>query len=231
MKKTFIIGAALLSLVACKKDTEVKTENTVIETANDTVNVDTDTISNTEAPTEPAEAPEKPEAAEKAEAVEKKETAEKAEKPEAAEKKIAATVAKDVKVEYAAFGDKIVADKALTKEQMYSKYKNLKSGDTINIKFKTKVVDVCQKKGCWMSLQLPDEKESFVKFKDYAFFVPFNAGGQDAVVSGKAFVSEVSVAQRRHYAKDGGLSEAEINKITEPKITYGFLADGVLISK
>jgi len=227
MKKTFIIGTALLTLAACKKETEVKTENTVIETATDTLNVDTDTISNTETP----EAPEAPEATEKQEAPEAKEKAEKAEKPEPAEKKVSVSVAKDIKVDYAAFGDKIIADKALSKEQMYAKYKSLKNGDTVNIKFKTKVKDVCQKKGCWMALQLPDEKESFVKFKDYAFFVPLNAAGQEAVVSGKAFVSEISVAQLKHYAKDGGQSEAEISKITEPKKTYGFLADGVLISK
>jgi len=213
MKKSLLIGAALLTLAACKKETEVKTQDTVIETATDTVSVDTDTISNTDAP----EAPEAPEAAEKPEAKEKPE--------------VVVKTAKEVTVDYAAFGDKILADKALTKEQMYSKYKSLKAGDTVALKFKTKIKDVCQKKGCWMSLQLPDEKESFVKFKDYAFFVPLNAAGQDAVVSGKAFVSEISVAQLRHYAKDGGKSEAEINKITQPETTYGFLADGVLISK
>lgn len=225
MKKSLLIGAALLTLAACKKETEVKTQDTVIETATDTVSVDTDTISNTEAP----EAPEAPEAAEKPEAKEKPEVAE---KPETAKKpEVVVKTAKEVTVDYAAFGDKILADKALTKEQMYGKYKNLKAGDTVALKFKTKIKDVCQKKGCWMSLQLPDEKESFVKFKDYAFFVPLNAAGQDAVVSGKAFVSEISVAQLRHYAKDGGKSEAEINKITQPEKTYGFLADGVLISK
>jgi hypothetical protein len=218
MKKTFLIGAALLMLASCKKETEVKSDSTVIETGRDTVSVDTDTISNIEI----HEAPEAPELTEKKES---------AEKQEAAEKKVVVTPTKDVKVDYAAFGDKILADKALTKEQMYARYKSLKSGDTVSLKFKTKIKDVCQKKGCWMALQLPDEKESFVKFKDYAFFVPLNAAGQDAIVSGKAFVSEVSVAQLRHYAKDGGESEAAINKITEPKKTYGFLADGVLISK
>ncbi|MXN90207.1 DUF4920 domain-containing protein [Flavobacterium sp. Sd200] len=225
MKKTLLVGAALLTLAACKKETEVKTENTVIETATDTVSIDTDTITANETSevTEQKEVVEAPEAVEKPEVKEKKETAS---KPE-----IAVKVAKDVKVDYASFGDKILADKALSKEQMFAKYKGLKPGDSVSIKFATKIKDVCQKKGCWMSLQLPDEKESFVKFKDYAFFVPLNAAGQDAVVSGKAFVSEISVAQLRHYAKDGGKTEEEINKITEPKKTYGFIADGVLISK
>jgi len=225
MKKSLLIGAAIITFAACKKETEVKTQDTVIETATDTVSVDTDTISNTEVP----ETPETPEAAEVPEATEKPEVTLKpgtTKKPE-----VVVKATKDINVDYAAFGDKIVADKALTKEQMYGKYKSLNAGDTVAIKFKTKIKDVCQKKGCWMSLQLPDEKESFVKFKDYAFFVPLNAAGQDAVVSGKAFVSEISVAQLRHYAKDGGQSEADINKITEPKKTYGFLADGVLISR
>ena len=132
---------------------------------------------------------------------------------------------------YASFGDEIDANEALTNKEMFAKYKSLKPGDTVNVKFRAHINDVCQKKGCWMSLGLEGEKESFVKFKDYAFFVPLNASGQDAVVSGKAFVSEISVKELRHYAKDGGKSEAEIAKITEPEITYGFMADGVLITK
>lgn len=132
---------------------------------------------------------------------------------------------------YASFGDEIDANEALTNKEMFAKYKSLKPGDTVNVKFRAHINDVCQKKGCWMSLGLEDENESFVKFKDYAFFVPLNAAGQDAVVSGKAFVSEISVNELRHYAKDGGKSEAEIAKITEPEITYGFMADGVLITK
>ena len=221
MKKTLLLGIALLVLSACKKGTEVKTENTVIETTSDTVHIDTDTISATEVPemTEDKEVAEKPERAEKHEA---------AEAPPVEYEKITDKI---VAVEYASFGEKITADNALTRGQMLKKYSTLKSGDTVNAKFVTKVKEVCQKKGCWMNLELPGGKESFVKFKDYGFFVPFNAGGQEAVVNGKAFVSEISVAQLRHYAKDGGKSEAEIDKITQPETTYGFLADGVLISK
>jgi hypothetical protein len=218
MKKSIILCAALLSLAACKNnDAEVKTENTVVEGQHDTMHVDTDTVSTTEE----AVAPEvKPDPA-------KEETTAPASAPKAEVKPAKETTTFD----YASFGDKISADKALTKDQMLKKYTSLKTGDTISVKFATQINDVCKKKGCWMSLALPGGKESFVKFKDYAFFVPLNATGQQAVVSGKAFVSETSVAQLRHYAKDGGKSEAEIAKITEPEVEYKFLADGVLISK
>lgn len=217
MKKTLVLAAALLSLVACKKnETEVKTEDTVIE-GKDTTMVDTDTV--TKDSVAPAEAPE----------------AEEAEAPDATtpakEKAPAAKTTAAVKENYQSFGDKITADNAITKAQMLKKYSTLKPGDTITVKFKTDIKEVCQKKGCWMSLDLTQGKESFVKFKDYGFFVPLNAGGQEAIVHGKAFVSEISVAQLKHYAKDGGKSEAEIAKITKPEFKYGFMADGVLISE
>ncbi len=214
MKKTLIIASAILSIVACnnKKETTVESESTVIETKGDTVQIDTDTVSAVTPEATPA--PEAPVVT------------------ETSEKEVKAVPPKeDVKIEYKPFGSKITADNALTQAQMLQKYKNLKPGDTLNIKFKSKIKDVCQKKGCWMALELPGGKESFVKFKDYAFFVPLNAAESEAVISGKAFVSETSVAQLRHYAKDGGQSEADIAKITEPKVEYKFMADGVLISK
>ncbi|WP_245895544.1 DUF4920 domain-containing protein [Flavobacterium album] len=215
MKKSIVLAMALIAFTACQKnkETEVKTEETVIETGKDTVHVDTDTVSaaETEKPADAVAATPAPAVEEKAIEVVKPAT--------------------DIKVEYASFGAKIKADKALTKEQMIQKYKSLKVGDTVAVKFKSKIKDVCQKKGCWMAMELPGGKESFVKFKDYAFFVPLNAASSEAIVSGKAFVSETSVAQLRHYAKDGGKSEAEIAKITQPEMEYKFMADGVLISK
>lgn len=210
MKKIIIAAALALGFAACKKEVKVESDKTVIETTADTTSVDTDTISDAEIEAE-EDATEAP-ATDKAAVIDVKAT-------------------KDMKVEYASFGDKILADKALSQADMLKKYSALKPGDTVNIKFRSTIKDVCQKKGCWMSLELPNGKESFVKFKDYGFFVPLNAAKSEAVVNGKAFVSEISVAQLKHYAKDGGKSEAEIAKITEPKRTYGFLADGVLISK
>lgn len=135
------------------------------------------------------------------------------------------------KSEYVVFGDSITESEAITKEEMLAKFKDLKEGDTLNVKFKSDIKEVCQKKGCWMSMDLSEGKETFVKFKDYAFFVPMNAGKQEAIVNGKAFVSVESVADQKHYAKDGNMSQAAIDSITQPKVTYSFMADGVLISK
>lgn len=132
---------------------------------------------------------------------------------------------------YASFGAKIKPEKALSKEQMLSKYKALKKGDTIKVKFSSTIKAVCKKKGCWMEMELPNKQVSFVRFKDYGFFVPLNADRSEAIVSGRAYIDVVSVDERKHYAKDEGKSEEEIAKITEPKITYAFQADGVLIKE
>lgn len=135
------------------------------------------------------------------------------------------------KIEYASFGDKIEADGAKTTAEALQLYKNLKVGDTVETKFAANINSVCQKKGCWMRLDLEDENESFVRFKDYGFFMPLNAAESEAIVNGKAFVTEVSVDDLRHYAEDAGKSKEEIEAITEPKRTLAFEANGVLIKK
>lgn len=130
---------------------------------------------------------------------------------------------------FTSFGAKITTENAISQEEISKKYENLKAGDTINVKFKSKINAICQNKGCWMKIELADQKETFVKFKDYAFFMPKDAKEKEVIVNGKAFVSEESVADQKHYAGDAGKSQAEIDKITTTKKTLSFTADGVLI--
>jgi len=135
----------------------------------------------------------------------------------------------EVTVTYSSFGEKITADNTITQAEMLEMFKNMKEGDTLPIKFKSTILEVCQKKGCWMSLDLEGDKDAFVRFTDYGFFVPLDAANQESIVEGRAFLSIVTVDELKHYAKDAGKSEEEIEAITEPKITYAIQADGVLI--
>lgn len=140
-------------------------------------------------------------------------------------------VDKTVEVTYASFGNKIIADDAMASNSMATHYKTMNVGDSINSKMIAKVTNVCQAKGCWMTLNLEDGNEVMVKFKDYGFFVPKDIAGKEVVVNGKAFVNEVSVDEQRHYAEDAGKSKEEVAQITEPKKTYSFEADGVLVKQ
>ena len=206
MKKIAVLACALVLASACKNNEQEAAPDPVMETPADSARVDT--IANTTPAPEAIVAPE-----------EKKEI------------EVVTADAKPVKVEYATFGNKFAADKALTKEQMLAKYKSMKKGDTVAVKFKSVITDVCKKKGCWMKMDLADDKESFVRFKDYGFFVPLNADQSEAIVSGKAYLDVISVDELKHYAKDGGESQEAIDKITSPKVTYAFQADGVLIQQ
>lgn len=98
-------------------------------------------------------------------------------------------------------------------------------------KVKAKITNVCQMKGCWMTLDMGNGKEVMVRFKDYGFFVPKDAAGKTAVVKGKAFIDNISVETLRHYAEDAGKSKEEINAITEPEQRLSFTADGVIIQE
>ena len=145
-----------------------------------------------------------------------------------AEKKQGVKENETVKTGYASFGEKIESANTLSEAQMSAKFDALKIGDTINVKFASKIDEVCTKKGCWMVLPAADKK-TMVKFKDYGFFMPLDSQGSEVIVEGKAFVKETPVEELRHYAEDAGKTKEEIEKITTPKKEYAFLAHGVLM--
>ncbi|RZJ29343.1 MAG: DUF4920 domain-containing protein [Flavobacterium sp.] len=221
MKKIILISAALLVMTACKKVEDVKVDEVKTETQGDTLTgKDTVAVHDVTPASEIAEA-KITETPAKAPNVEPAQVLQTTGKP--------AVPGKTDLTGYTLFGSKFIVKNVLTPDAMLAKYKSLKQGDTAVVQFKSKVKEVCKKKGCWMSLLLPNGKESFMRFKDYGFFVPKNADGSDAIAHGKAYLDVVSVAQLQHYAKDGGKSQAEIDQIKEPKITYAFEADGVFI--
>jgi Domain of unknown function (DUF4920) len=126
------------------------------------------------------------------------------------------------------FGAKIDETGAIGMDSLVAMMSTAK-GEISGVKVTGKVAECCQTKGCWMNIDKGDGSGMRVTFKDYGFFVPKSSGGKTAVFTGKAYMDTTSVDDLRHYAQDEGLSEAEINKITEPKIELSFEADGVII--
>lgn len=103
---------------------------------------------------------------------------------------------------------------------------NNKSAQT---KLEGEIISTCPKKGCWIEMKI-DDKDVFVKFKDYGFFVPKSGmEGKKAIIQGLASIDTVSVKDLKHYAEDAGKSKSEIEKITSPEIKISFLAEGVII--
>ncbi|WP_166963702.1 DUF4920 domain-containing protein [Yeosuana marina] len=139
------------------------------------------------------------------------------------------TVAPVAEIQYKSFGKSIIPDDAIAAKSMAEHYKTMALGDSINTKIIAKVDEVCQAKGCWMKVNLGNDEQVMVKFKDYGFFMPKNIAGEEVIINGKAFVEEVSVDEQRHFAEDAGASPDEIAAIIEPKKTLSLLADGVLL--
>jgi len=126
------------------------------------------------------------------------------------------------------FGDSITLTDAIASDQLISK---LGVADSVAIKLVGKIDEVCQKKGCWMNMDIGNNQLMKIKFKDYSFFVPKDAAGKTTYMEGYAYRDTISVAELKHYAEDAGQSKEEIAKITNPEINISFEAKGVIIKK
>ena len=107
----------------------------------------------------------------------------------------------------------------------------LKMRDSMFCTISGYVTGVCQVKGCWMMLSQTDKDSTgfFVKFKDYAFFVPKDISGRKVTVKGVAYKQVTPVEELRHYAEDEGKSKLEIDAIVAPQEELKFMAHGVLL--
>ncbi|MCK4340199.1 MAG: DUF4920 domain-containing protein [Phycisphaerae bacterium] len=81
---------------------------------------------------------------------------------------------------------------------------------------------LCEHSGCWMELahNASDEGEGLVVVFTYdkeLGRLPVEAKGREALAEGTLVVKEISEAQRRHRAKEQGMSELEIAGIIGPK--------------
>jgi hypothetical protein len=87
-----------------------------------------------------------------------------------------------------------------------------------------RIAEVCQKKGCWTLLQDGDAVVR-VRFEDYAFFLPRDCAGDEALVQGRVRLRTLSEAEARHYAAETRGGDPE--RIRGPQREVGLLASGV----
>lgn len=135
--------------------------------------------------------------------------------------------------QYQKFGDEaLVSNQApMSTAEARKAFNNLGENEEKPLRFEAQINDVCEKKGCWMVLDLGEGDEATITFKDYAFFVPKDASGRTTIVDGIAKRKVASVERLKHLAEDAGKSEEEIAAITEPKETFTFEATNVLIKR
>lgn len=124
------------------------------------------------------------------------------------------------------FGEKIDDSEVISYASLVSQ---MAGKDSLAVKVKGKVAEVCQVKGCWMSIVEEGKEDMFVKFKDYGFFMPLDISGKEVIMDGYAFREVTSVEELQHYAEDEGKSPEEIAAITAPQEELKFMASGVIL--
>lgn len=95
-----------------------------------------------------------------------------------------------------------------------------------DVLIKGKAQQVCQKKGCWLTLA-SDKSDVRVTFLGYKFFVPFSLKDKEIRVQGTLKQETISVKDQQHFLKDEGRPQADIDAITGPKSVYTVVASGV----
>ncbi len=126
-----------------------------------------------------------------------------------------------VKAQEKAWGEKINLTEAVSLDDAIKALPQTKE-----ILVQGKAVQVCQKKGCWLTLG-STSSDVRVTFKGYKFFVPFSLKDQNVKVQGLLKEEVVSVADQKHYLKDEGRAQTEIDQVTAEKKTYTIVASGV----
>jgi hypothetical protein len=124
---------------------------------------------------------------------------------------------------------KVDMNKSISVSDMLKDFEG-KSG-RVEYTFEAPLNEVCSKAGCWVNIDKGNGDMFMVRFKDH-FTIPTTTPiGTLAVFHGYAFQDTVSVELLRHFAEDAGKTQEEIEKINEPKITFGFEADGVKLKQ
>ena len=125
------------------------------------------------------------------------------------------------------FGAEISGNEAISTVDLLAA---LEDSDSVAVKVESEILKTCAIKGCWMNLALTDDEHMRVTFKDYGFFVPKEGvEGKTAIIEGYAQKVTTDVETLKHFAKDEGKSQQEIDAITEPKDEITFVASGVII--
>jgi len=108
---------------------------------------------------------------------------------------------------------------------------SLEQKETMALTVEGEIREVCQMKGCWLTMDLGNGQTMRITFKDYGFFIPKNSSGYMAVIEGEVKKEWVDVETLKHYAEDEGKSQEEIDAITEPIESFNFVANGAIISE
>ncbi|WP_370087197.1 DUF4920 domain-containing protein [Ekhidna sp.] len=135
---------------------------------------------------------------------------------------IVAFACNSVSEKFSTHGSEITSDNALSIKDFLQKVNEEES----TFKVRGTIEEVCQMKGCWMTLRNEMGENVRVTFKDYGFFVPKDISGREVIIEGTASREVLEEDVARHYAEDGGKEYDE-----SMRNSISFVAHGVLVKE
>ncbi len=119
--------------------------------------------------------------------------------------------------------------KAVSIPEFFSDFEQQESSGEYTIE--GNISEICAKAGCWVGVDKGNGDYFMVRFKDH-FTIPIDTKlGTGAYIHGVATWDSITVEQLKHTAYTEGKSKEEIDAITQPEYSFGFLADGIILKK
>jgi hypothetical protein len=106
--------------------------------------------------------------------------------------------------------------------------KKLNTKRSFDASFETKIVDICKVKGCWATVDFGGEDVDIRFWKD-GFTLPAKELNKNIIFQGQVKKVILDIDTQKEIAREDGLSEIEISKITKPKVEYQLIAKGIKI--
>lgn len=124
---------------------------------------------------------------------------------------------------------KVDVEKAISVQEFFTDFEKKDGPEEYTIE--GKIVEVCQKAGCWVGIDDGNNDYFMVRFKDH-FTIPLDTKTDTyAYMHGVATWDSIPVAQLKEDAAAEGKTKEEIDRITQPKYTFAYVADGIVLKK
>ena len=101
--------------------------------------------------------------------------------------------------------------------------------DTLFIKLKAGISEVCLEDGCWFRINLYNGKRMIVTFENEAFVIPTDVAGKHVLIEGKTYLETMSEDEMKKLAVQAGEIQWVIDTIRGPHIQRTFVAKGAVI--
>ena len=103
--------------------------------------------------------------------------------------------------------------------------------DTLTVKLKAGISEVCQEDGCWFRINLHNGRRMVVHIKDNAFVIPTDMAGRHVMIQGDTYQETITEAVMKKYAVQAGELQWIIDTTHGDHPPRMFVATSVVITE